>query len=160
MRVLAQILIVILVSISLVSCDVLLDKAVDCIDNDRPKFNRKTLPNAVLNQEYSEVISASIENEPYDDRYTYRFNLKGDLPEGLEKQQYSERKITIQGTPTEVGLFTFELEVRVFEPDSLDDYDSGDFFIIDDTEDAYYDDGDDLCRNYREQKFVLEVEEE
>ena len=152
-----RLLLSLLLSMLLSSCDVLLDKATDCIDNDKPEFNQKTLQVAVLNQEYSQEISVSIANEPYDDWYNYRFSFDGQLPEGLEWDRFDKRVVTIHGTPTETGIFTFSLTVRVYEPD--DYIDPGDYLYIDDTDDQYYDDGDDLCRNHRDRTFVIEVRE-
>ena len=99
------------------SCDIFLDAAIDCLDGDRPQFNRSVLPDPVLNQTYREVIQASIRNEPYDDRFEYDFLVSGSLPMGLATEIVN-REVMIIGTPIELGTFTLGLFVEVRLPSS------------------------------------------
>lgn len=88
------------------------DGVLDCLDNDGPEFNKSTLLPAVLNQVYSEDIRASVNNEPQDQRFDYRFVLTGELPEGLSTF-VSGQSYLFTGTPTESGIFQFKLYVEV-----------------------------------------------
>jgi hypothetical protein len=144
-------------AVMLTACDALWDKATDCIDNDRPKFNRSEFPVAVLNHEYSEDITASIENEPFDDWYAYHFEITGSLPKGLVDEKIDKRTLRIHGTPVETGSFPVSIEVTVLEPDSGSDVPHYEFS---NDLDGRYDDGDDLCNNYRLQRYTFEVKEE
>ena len=84
----------------------------DCIDDDGPVLNPRTLPTPVLNHSYEAVITASIENEPHDDRFEYSFNLGAGLPAGLIVDTF-EREIRISGAPTVLGNFGMRVEVSV-----------------------------------------------
>lgn len=96
----------------LTGCDVLLDTAFDCIDSDGPEFNKSVLVQPVLNQVYTESIVVSINNEPRDDRFGYRFAVTGNLPAGLSTDA-AGRNFFINGTATELGTFSFTLFVEV-----------------------------------------------
>lgn len=128
-------------------CELIIDEAYDCLDNDKPEFDVKTLPEATLNEEYSAEITAYLVREPNDSWYQYEFELDGDLPQGVEliTADYS-RTALIYGVPTEYGDFKFNLKVRVFEPDSRYEDDS-----------ESYDDGDDLCSNTVDRDYHLVV---
>jgi hypothetical protein len=91
----------------------------DCIDDDGPVLNPRTLPTPVLNYSYEAVITASIENEPYDDRFEYTFTLGAGLPEGLIVDTF-QRQVRITGAPTELGDFAMRVEVGVADPTSAD----------------------------------------
>jgi len=104
-----------LLALSLYGCDAVLD----CLDDDGPVFNKGTLEQAVLNQEYADEIVASVRNEPFDARFDYRFVFTGSLPQGVMAFQ-SGRRFVFEGTPTESGLFRFTLYVEV--DDGLDPY--------------------------------------
>jgi hypothetical protein len=104
-------------SMTLSACDVFLDAAIDCLDGDRPQYNRSVLPEPILNQAYRQVIQASIKNEPYDDRFVYDFTLSGSLPTGLVTEIVN-REVLIIGTPVELGTFTLGLFVEVRLPSS------------------------------------------
>jgi len=108
------------------SCDVFLDAAIDCLDGDRPQFNRSVLPNPILNQAYRELIQASIRNEPYDDRFIYDFTVSGRLPAGLVTEIVN-RDVLVIGTPTELGTFTLGLfvEVRLSSSSAYNHADNG-----------------------------------
>lgn len=131
----------------LAGCDIILDEIFDCLDDDGPVFNTSQLPPAVLNQYYSYVVMASIDNEPNDDQFDYSISLQGRLPDGLVMSRYgNDRTVIISGVPVEAGLFNITLYVEVSDP-----YES-----------AYqttnvYDDGDDLCRTTHTQSYSLVV---
>lgn len=109
------------------SCDILLDQALDCIDDDGPVFNKSILASPVLNQVYNETITVTIENEPRDDRFLYDFNFSGSLPEGITGRQEGTngRRWFLSGTPIETGTFEFRLYVSVDEPSRFEDENSG-----------------------------------
>jgi hypothetical protein len=131
----------------LAGCDFILDELYDCLDDDGPVFDAGQLPPAVLNQYYSFVVIASIDNEPDDDRFNYTISLQGRLPAGLNLYRYgNDRTIIISGIPTEAGVFNVTLHVEVSDPYSSV-VQSGN----------YYDDGDDLCRTTHSQSYSLVV---
>lgn len=88
------------------------DHVVDCLDDDGPVFNQKTLDQPVLNQEYLDQISVSIRNEPLDDSYDYEFSYTGRLPTGITARS-SGRIYQFEGTPTELGNFEIDVLVQV-----------------------------------------------
>lgn len=100
----------ILLSLALSGCDLI----TDCLDNDGPELSPATLPNPILNQEYSQVVHVGIRNEPNDDRFDYEFTLSGRIPEGLQTT-FAGRDLNIFGTPTELGNFDFSVTVEVVE---------------------------------------------
>lgn len=110
-----RLLSVLLLGVSLSGCDALIDAAIDCLDGDRPQFNRPVLPDPILNQAYREVIRASIRNEPFDDRFDYDFFVSGSLPTGVVTEIIN-REVLVIGTPTELGTFTLGLFVEVSLP--------------------------------------------
>lgn len=99
-------------------CGPLVDLALDCIDDDQPELSPGTLPNPVLNQEYDATIHVGIRNEPYDDRFRYRFTLTGDLPMGLQTEAVG-RDLQLFGTPIELGDFRFTVRVEVESRNTL-----------------------------------------
>lgn len=105
-----------LVSTTLSGCDQLFNYAVACIDDDQPELSPGALPNPILNQVYNESISVAIRNEPYDDSYDYTFKLSGEFPTGMQASA-TGRNFRLFGTPTEMGIFNFEVSVTV-EPGS------------------------------------------
>jgi len=111
-RLLALIISLSLLVSSLVGCD----SAFDCLDSDGPKFDSGSFSNPTLNQVYSDQIRVSINNEPRDDRFTYEFKLTGQLPNGLQGTSVG-RDYFINGTATDLGTFSFNLFVRVIDPD-------------------------------------------
>ena len=127
-------------------CDILLDEAFDCIDNDKPEFDIKSLPIAYLNEVYSQEIKVSIVRESNDSWYQYDFDISGDLPVGLELRtdQFS-RVAEIYGVPVELGEYSFNLRVMVTEPEGYEETDEN------------YDDGDDLCRSQADRNYVINV---
>lgn len=138
--------VVLLLAFMCTGCDILLDEAFDCIDNDKPEFNIKTLPLAYLNEVYSQEIKVNIVHESNDSWYLYQFELDGELPIGMELRtdQFS-RIAEIYGVPVELGEFQFNLKVTVSEPEG------------DSEADDLYDDGDDLCHNTADRDYVINV---
>lgn len=99
------------------------DAVIDCIDNDGPEFRDTSLLPATLNQVYLDTIRAAVNNDPFDDGFEYDFDIiSGRLPAGISTDQ-TGRTFTVSGTPTELGDFTFEL--NVFIDDGLNITDSG-----------------------------------
>lgn len=84
----------------------------DCIDDDGPVLTPRELPIPVLNHSYEAIITASIENEPYDDRYEYTFYLGAGLPAGLIVDTFG-REVRISGAPTQLGNYAMRVEVTV-----------------------------------------------
>lgn len=140
-------IIILTMCLSLTACDLILDQLLDCIDQDSPKFSPNKFPAASLNQFYSYTITASINNNPFDDSYNYNISLSGSLPAGLSvKRNSNDRTITISGTPTDTGTSHFTLHVIVDDPN----------------EDTYqitniYDDGDTLCDTSHTQNYSITV---
>jgi len=99
---------------ALLACDPLSGAGVfiDCLDDDGPVLSPKILPTPVLNQSYDAIIQASIENEPFDDRFHYRFNVGSGLPQGLSINTF-ERELRITGAPVVLGDFAVRIEVVV-----------------------------------------------
>ena len=130
------------VSFTLSGCDVLFDSAIDCLDSDGPDFDRRTLADPVLNQVYSEILIARIENEPRDDTFDYRFELLGQLPAGITWRQESPlgRRIIFEGTPTEIVTAEFTMLVAVDEGQLITTTNSG------------------LCFTSRSRRFTLDVQ--
>jgi len=73
-----------------------------------------------VGRNYYETISANVKNDPNDDYYQYRFQVTGNLHQGL--QYYAEgNKLVITGVPEETGTVNFQLKVEV----TLDDEELG-----------------------------------
>ena len=99
----------------LTSCVPVADLLIDCIDNDGPQLRPRVLPNPVLNQSYDVRITASINNEPFDDAFLYDIVVSRTLPEGLIADIF-ERQVRITGAPTELGTFDVDVGVTVEDP--------------------------------------------
>lgn len=129
-------------ALALSGCDVLFDSAIDCLDSDGPEFDRRQLAAPILNQVYSEVLTARIENEPRDDRFDYRFELIGELPAGITWRQegFSGRRVFFEGTPIELVTSEFTMLVSVEERDQFTTDNSG------------------LCFDSRSRRFILDVQ--
>ena len=138
--------IILLFVLILSGCDILLDEAFDCIDNDKPEFDVKSLPIAYLNEVYSQEIKVNIVREFNDSWYQYDFEISGDLPVGMELRtdQFS-RVAELYGVPVELGEYDFNLKVTITEPDDYEE-----------TSETY-DDGDDLCQNEADRNYVISV---
>jgi Putative Ig domain len=86
----------------------------DCIDYDGPEFVTAALPSGTVGQAYTAVITAEIVREPYDDDFHYSFELRGQLPPGLEfRDPKGGRHIELVGTPTTAGNYSFTLSVSI-----------------------------------------------
>lgn len=120
------------------------DHAIDCIDDDGPVFNQKTLTPPILNQVYENQISVSIRNEPLDDQYRYDFSYTGTLPNGISTRS-AGRIFQFEGTPTELGAFEIEVFVQVGGDNLFNE------ILADDSG---------LCFTTQRQKYILDVQEE
>ena len=102
-------------------CDVLLDNAIDCLDSDGPEFSSRNLAMPVLNQVYSDELTARINNEPNDDFFFYEFEIEGALPAGITVRQRSsgDRRLIFEGTAIEQGTFDFTVRVSIDDPSEL-----------------------------------------
>ena len=129
-------------ALALSGCDVLFDNVIDCLDSDGPDFDRRELAMPVLNQVYSEILTARIENEPGDDRFDYSFELIGQLPSGItwRQEEFFGRRIFFEGTAVELGSSEFTLLVAVQERDTFSQLNSG------------------LCFTSRSRQFTLDVQ--
>ncbi len=105
---------ILLLGCLLTGCDVLLDIAVACVDDDRPVLSPPVLPNPILNQVYDQNVHVGIQNEPFDDAFDYSFELTGALPAGLQYEVLN-RDLRILGTPTELGDYSFSVRVEVVD---------------------------------------------
>ncbi len=134
--------VLIVAAVTLSGCDLLLDNALDCLDSDGPDFDTRELAMPVLNQVYNEVLTARIENEPRDDRFDYRFELIGELPEGItwRQEEFFGRRAFFEGTPVELGTSEFTMLVAVEERDLFSQENSG------------------LCFTSRSRRFILDVQ--
>lgn len=101
------------------SCGPVTDYLIDCIDNDGPQLSPRTIPNPVLNQSYDVRITASINNEPFDDSFLYDIVVSRTLPEGLIADIF-ERQVRITGAATELGTFDIDVGVAVEDPNSFE----------------------------------------
>lgn len=84
--------------------------ALDCIVDTHPQFSRDSLAVATLNQEYEDTLQVDINNSVDDDDYDYRVVLEGRLPPGLSLQT-SSRRVSFTGTPTQLGNYSFTLNL-------------------------------------------------
>ena len=119
--------------------------AADCIIDRHPQFSSDSLPVATVNQEYEAALQVDIHSSNQDDEYSYSVRLEGRLPPGLSLQT-SGRDVFFTGTPTELGDFSFTLNLYA-EP-----RDSGYGFNFDDQ-------ASDLCDDEISQEFVISVEQ-
>lgn len=93
-----------------------------CCVIEELEFDKTTLPDAVLNQEYNVTITASVKNNPDDDSFDYDFILIGSLPDGLFfTKDLNNRRVIISGTPTSQGTYILTLKGKVSDPYDLDD---------------------------------------
>ncbi|WP_133067248.1 hypothetical protein [Flagellimonas pacifica] len=106
------------VAVSLVFFFSSCDEIHECIFNINPEIHNKRLDIGVLGVEYYDVITAEVSNEVFDNDYIYDFDVYGDLPPGIFLD-FDRRSIEIYGTPEEVGVYRFEVELSV---ESYDEY--------------------------------------
>jgi len=122
----------------LLSCNDLLE----CIIQIDPEIDQTSIKTAVVDQPYSQIISAHVKNDPADDFYEYFFDVYGSLPDGMNIE-YNFRSIEIYGIPQQSGSFRFTVEVRIGAYDDGNDFDP-----------------DPTCSGVAERTFTLRVEEE
>jgi len=134
--------------LSLSGCDPLTDLLLDCIDDDGPVLSPRVIPNPVLNQSYDVRITASIDNEPYDDSFRYDIDVSRTLPPGLIADVF-ERQVRITGAPTELGNYSIDIGVRVEDP--YHSYEYGN---------EYGGTSSGLCRHYTQRIYHMTVMEE
>ena len=102
-------------TLTLAGCGPVADTLIDCIDDDGPVLNPRIIPNPVLNQSYDVRITASIENEPFDDSFLYDIIVSRTLPPGLIADVF-ERQVRITGAATQLGTFDVDVGVTVEDP--------------------------------------------
>lgn len=105
--------ITIIVSLTLFSCEEVLDTVKDCVIPN-PELPNKQLKTAKLGEPYSEELQANLKNQPNVDGYIYSFNIKGQLPEGIAINRF-HRTLLFEGIPTETGAFSINITVEVHE---------------------------------------------
>ncbi len=88
------------------------EDTLDCIINVRPVLAHKSLETGLVGRYYSDVITAEIKNEPRDNDYDYFFDIRGNIPEGVEVI-FDYREVIIEGTPTRSGKYTFTIFLDV-----------------------------------------------
>jgi len=139
--------------IFLSSCDTLIECAMD----SGPHYNRGTLPNAYLDEYYSEEITASIKYATTDTLYSYSFSLSGKLPEGLyfDEAFPGSDTVILKGTPTKLGNYKFEISVQSYD----EGYDWEGSETTYDWEVERDDEERNLCRNSYSKEFVINVVE-
>ncbi len=89
------------------------DDVLDCIINVRPELHAKTLAVGLVDEYYSEIITAEIKNEPNDNDYDYYFDVSGRLPEGIEVVYNRHREVVFKGVPKESGRFNIKVYLEV-----------------------------------------------
>lgn len=105
------------------SCEDIVNNLIECGVKD-VELKAKVLKKATLNQNYFEVIKAGVKNDNDDDSYQYSFSYDGALPDGITASS-SGRSFELRGIATEVGTFTFQVNVDVaFGSDTATCYES------------------------------------
>jgi len=99
-------------SLTLVSCEDIIDSIADCVINRRPNLPDKDLEVGYLDKNYYDELKASIVNEPYDDDYYYNFKIMGQLPNGIESW-VDGRKVVFSGRPLQTGTFYIKINLIV-----------------------------------------------
>lgn len=119
------------------------EKAIDCIDDDRAQFSSGSLPDPVLNEAYNESITASVSNTPDDNDFDYTFTLEGDLPTGISFR-VDGRTAYFEGAAIETGTWMPTLNV-----------------VVSDGGGSFGDgaDADTLCRTSQTRTFTMVVAE-
>lgn len=102
------------------SCELLLNEAADCIVKVKPNLPAKNLVNGTLNVEYYDTIVASAINHVNDDDISYSFEMIGRPPKGIN-YYFDHRNIYFSGIPTEKGVYTFSIKLRIGSGTILED---------------------------------------
>lgn len=121
------------------------ENTLDCIINVRPVLAHKSMETGLVGQYYSDNITAEIKNEPRDNDYDYYFDVRGNIPEGLDVI-FDYREIFIEGTPTKSGRYTFTVFLDV---DPLDSY------YFDEFGNERYDDA--LCTDNTSKTYTIHI---
>jgi len=119
------------------SCDA--DTIASCLIGIRPVLEEKELTDGQKNLSYSDNIIVEIENALDSDYFIENVEINEDLPNGII-YNVSNRTITFEGVPNEIGNFEFEVRV-IIRP-----------YI-------YEDDGsDNLCSNASSRIYMIKIE--
>ncbi|TBN04406.1 hypothetical protein EYD45_07245 [Hyunsoonleella flava] len=89
----------------------------ECVINRKPILSDNRLGTAFVNQDYFELITAEIQNEPRDNDYFYFFSVIGDLPRGIDVY-FDYRDVIIEGRPLERGRYRFTIRLDVEQADN------------------------------------------
>lgn len=114
----------------------------ECVINRKPILSDNALSAAFVNQNYSELVTAEIQNEPRDNAYYYDYFLTGDLPPGIDVF-FDFRDVIIEGIPLERGRYRFTIHLNVGQIDSYCENDLNDC--------------DGLCEDRTARTFILTV---
>lgn len=94
-------------------CELLSEEINECISKIAPKLPDKNLRQGQVGVPYMETIDAFIKNAD-DDAFDYRFDVNGELPQGLTFN--SEGRIfIISGTPAVAGTIEFQVRVELID---------------------------------------------
>lgn len=97
----------------------------ECVINRKPVLSDNRLGTAFVNQNYSELITAEVQNEPRDNDYYYYFSVIGDLPQGMDVY-FDYRDVIIEGIPRERGRYRFTIRLDVEQVDNYCENDLND----------------------------------
>ena len=126
------------------SCEAILEELIDdCNSYNYPIIKSKDLQVGYRNQFYSDFVKAEVKNDPHDDDYDYYFEVSSELPNGID-WSVAGRKLILEGTPAEVGVFIFKVELWVEVPQEW--YNLG-------TE------PEQLCTDYTSKEFVIDIKQ-
>jgi hypothetical protein len=87
-------------------CDFIYLHYSDCAYYNGPRFDRNSLNQPVLNQQYFDRVRVSFDGDGHIDDYDYRFEFSGSLPPGLSFHQ-DQRNIYFEGAAIAQGTYTF-----------------------------------------------------
>ncbi|SHH45379.1 hypothetical protein [Winogradskyella jejuensis] len=88
------------------------EEALECAFGLDPEINENSVAPAQLDQEYFQIITGEVDNDPNDNAYDYFFEIYGDLPPGIDVLFFA-RRIELVGRPQEVGTFNFRVYLYV-----------------------------------------------
>ncbi len=92
----------------------------DCIIKKHAELPDKELKRGHAEVYYYDELKASVNNEPDDDAYQYRFNVKGRLPDGIEVKE-DGRFLVFEGVTLETGNFILQVSVSAVAYETDDD---------------------------------------
>lgn len=99
---------------------------IDCIGSSKPEIATNELRNGYVGFAYNESITAQVRNNSNDDSFYYYFDIEGTVPPGIS-YSFVGRKIYFTGAPTQTGVFTFKVNLKIEAPEDYDDDDDGIF---------------------------------